>query len=244
MNSFGRFTRRLFLSLFPSVFGAAAMVQHRDLLASSTENAIRSCPIRRCVTARLPLPSIKHCPSATAALVPWCSAMCSVRRSLNGHTLWSGKPRNSNNPADKAVLPQVRKAVLEDADYQTLIVSQANAGAVQHCISRSAVCTGPISSTPIPPGTALSSRSTSASLKSGFATAIALSVSEAIRVIAFDGARISVPATSVEKIVTKLTLRLGLSIVCAWVDRKPRAIWICPQDTGDMRSPLHAAASR
>jgi alpha-L-fucosidase 2 len=36
---------------------------------------------------------------------------------LNEDTLWSGKPRDWNNPHARQVLPQVRKAVLEAADY-------------------------------------------------------------------------------------------------------------------------------
>jgi alpha-L-fucosidase 2 len=36
---------------------------------------------------------------------------------LNEDTLWSGKPREWNNPGAREVLPQVRTAVIEDADY-------------------------------------------------------------------------------------------------------------------------------
>jgi alpha-L-fucosidase 2 len=39
------------------------------------------------------------------------------RLALNEDTLWSGKPHDWNNPGAKAVLPQLRKALLEDADY-------------------------------------------------------------------------------------------------------------------------------
>jgi alpha-L-fucosidase 2 len=39
------------------------------------------------------------------------------RLALNEDTLWSGKPHGWNNPGAKAVLPQVRKALLDDADY-------------------------------------------------------------------------------------------------------------------------------
>ena len=39
------------------------------------------------------------------------------RISLNSDSLWSGAPRDWNNPKAKEVLPQVRKAVLEDRDY-------------------------------------------------------------------------------------------------------------------------------
>jgi alpha-L-fucosidase 2 len=41
----------------------------------------------------------------------------SERIALNEDTLWSGAPRNWNNPGAKAALPLVRKLVLEEKDY-------------------------------------------------------------------------------------------------------------------------------
>lgn len=38
---------------------------------------------------------------------------------LNDDTLWSGKPRDGNNPAAKQYLPQIRRAVLEQQDYHS-----------------------------------------------------------------------------------------------------------------------------
>ena len=41
----------------------------------------------------------------------------SERIALNEDTLWSGAPRNWNNPDAKAALPVVRKLVLEEKNY-------------------------------------------------------------------------------------------------------------------------------
>ncbi len=41
------------------------------------------------------------------------------RIALNEDTLWSGAPREWNNPDAKAHLPIIRKLVMDDADYQS-----------------------------------------------------------------------------------------------------------------------------
>ena len=59
----------------------------------------------------------KPCPSATAGSARWVfGGVTSERLQLNEATLWSGAPRDWNNPGARAALPQVRAAALA-GDY-------------------------------------------------------------------------------------------------------------------------------
>jgi alpha-L-fucosidase 2 len=116
MNLFGRITRRLFVGLLPSMFGAAAMSQRRIGKGSSLDAVSPAGP---------ELFYLKPATSFDEALPIGNGRLGAMvfggakdeRLALNEDTLWSGKPHDWNNPSAKAVLPQIRKALIDDADY-------------------------------------------------------------------------------------------------------------------------------
>jgi alpha-L-fucosidase 2 len=116
MSVIGRITRRLFVGLLPSLFGAAAVAQRRGLRGAATE------------TDQAPNQTLRY--SAPAASFDQALPIGNGRLGamvfgdprheqlvLNEDTLWSGKPRDWNNPGARAVLPQIRTVLLDDADY-------------------------------------------------------------------------------------------------------------------------------
>ena len=117
MSSFTRMTRRLFVGLVPRAFGAAAIAQHRGLLSSPPQNSPATLnQTMRYTTAAASFDQALPIGNGRLGAMVFGDVQHEVF-GLNEDTLWSGKPHDWNNPGAKAVLPQVRKALLQDADY-------------------------------------------------------------------------------------------------------------------------------
>jgi alpha-L-fucosidase 2 len=117
MITTGRLSRRIFLGLFPSLFGIVAMAQRRRRPEADAEFR-RQAPNQtlRYVTPATSFDQALPIGNGRVGAMVFGDPQ-NERVALNEDTLWSGRPRQWNNPGAKAVLPQVRKALLEDDDF-------------------------------------------------------------------------------------------------------------------------------
>jgi alpha-L-fucosidase 2 len=117
MSSIGSLTRRVFLGLLPGALQATAFVGKTAL--SSTEDSEGAAPRNQRLWYKTPAANFNQAlPIGNGRLGAMVfGGTLHETLQLNEDTLWSGKPRDWNNPHAREVLPEVRKAVLGDADY-------------------------------------------------------------------------------------------------------------------------------
>ena len=116
MSAIGRITRRVFVGILASLFGDVAVAQRRGLRRAVPETEQGPNQALRYTTPTASF--VQALPIGNGRL----GAMVSgdprhEQLVLNEDTLWSGKPHDWNNPGARAVLPQIRTVLLDDADY-------------------------------------------------------------------------------------------------------------------------------